>query len=117
MNFKLIILGIGFLFICLHLCDFCNFDTQELFNVNNAHQMCHNLTVKNCRIPTVALNDCWVNNYFKCMGNCEGMCKCAYRASMNCQSSNSPAEACHSSTYQKCMAGRVPGFTDPDRYH
>lgn len=85
-----------------------------------AHDMCHELTVQNCRIPTVALNDCWTNQYFKCQEKCNNpngdVCGCATKASSMCQSSSSPAEECHLSTYKKCMAGRVPGFPDPDRH-
>jgi hypothetical protein len=106
---------IGFIvFVLLFISNY--YHQKETFNIINAHNMCHQMTAANCRIPTWQLNDCWLNEYSKCNTKCKtNMCNCATKASKICRSSDSPAEACYDSTYRKCMAGRVPGFPDPDR--
>jgi len=95
---------------------------ENFLSTKNAHNMCHGMAAANCRIPTWQLNDCWLNAYQKCKGMCNkgdkgnlANCPCYLQASEMCRSNDDPAEACYSSTYQKCMAGRVAGFPDPDR--
>lgn len=81
-----------------------------------SHDMCNLMAGANCRIPTWQLSDCWLNAYRKCKDECgNNNCACDQRASDMCRSNDAPAEACYQSVYQKCMAGRVPGFPDPDR--
>ena len=94
---------------------------ENFCGADNSHNMCHTMASANCRIPTWQLNDCWLSAYKGCAGQCNGSknnlanCPCYKQASDRCRSSNDPAEACYSSTYQKCMAGRVAGVPDPDR--
>ncbi len=84
-----------------------------------AGQMCHELAAANCQIPTWRLNDCWLNTYSKCAGECKRsggrMCDCSKNASEQCGSNNDPAEACYASVHQKCMAGMFDSVPDPDR--
>lgn len=86
--------------------------------IKKSHEMCNLMAGENCRIPTWQLSDCWLNAYRECAGKCDGNvanCPCYDHATEKCRSNNNPAEACYRSTYQKCMAGRVIGFPDPDR--
>ena len=61
-------------------------------------------------------NDCWLDEYKKCQGQCgpAQKCNCYDRASEKCRSGDDPAEACFEDLHQKCLAGL--GFApDPDR--
>ena len=96
------------------------FSENFIGGFEHSHEMCHLMAGANCRIPTWQLSDCWLNAYRECAGMCKGNlanCPCYIQASEMCRSRDDPAEGCYSSTYQKCMAGRVPGFCDPDRHH
>jgi hypothetical protein len=72
----------------------------------NNPQMCHQMAYNNCRIPTVTLNDCWINNYQKCMENGGSFLKCSDQAHSECQSSDAPGKQCYEGIYKECMAGR-----------
>jgi hypothetical protein len=75
-------------------------------NYGDFGQMCHKMASDNCRVPTVTLNDCWINKYQKCIENGGSFLKCSDRAHADCQSSNAPGKQCYNGVYKQCMAGR-----------
>jgi hypothetical protein len=75
-------------------------------NYGDYGKMCHIMAEDNCRIPTVTLNDCWINNYQKCKENGGSFLKCSDQAHRDCQSSSAPGKQCYDGVYKECMAGR-----------
>jgi hypothetical protein len=71
------------------------------------HNMCHLMAKDNCRLPTVTLNDCWINNYQNCMkNNGSSFLKCSDQAHLMCQSGNETEIQCYNGLYKQCMNGR-----------
>lgn len=97
-----------------------NNNTGNTGMMNKAHQMCHEIAYKNCRIPTWTDNSCWTETYLNCLSNCNRnrgaavACDCTRVASQKCRLNDAPAEECYQSVYQKCMAG-MGLAPDPDR--